>query len=189
MLGRFIAVIVMFAVFGTAAGDDSDVKAEQWDVLANRWDLFRLCPQEEQMGMIVQGLAEHTKRAGLTEAQIRNAVESRLRGARIYKEDARPYVNVKFYAAEPATGGQYFELYGISLEYNRLLIALHLNLAYPVPTWSTGTIGKGDVASVLGNLSRLVDEFLAEYLRVRDSEACQEFRRQPAQFDRLKSLN
>ena len=189
MLGRFIAVIVVLAVIGTAAGDDSDVKAEQWDLLVKRWDLFRLCPQEEHMGMIVQALPEHAKRAGLTDAQIRNVVEGRLRGGRIYDEDSRSHINVKFHAAEPAMGSQYFDLYGISIEYNRLLLALHLNLAYPVPTWSTGTIGKGDVASVLGNLGRLVDEFLVEYLRVRDSEVCQEFRRQPVQFDRLKSLN
>ena len=193
MLGRFrfIVVIAMLAAVGSAAGEDSDVKAEQWVLVHKRWDLFRLCPQEEHMSMVVQGLPKHAKRAGLTVAQIRNAVESRLRGARIYKpkDGLRSRVNVEFYAAEPATGSQYFDLYGVSLEYNRLLIAPHLDLAYHVPTWSIGTIGKGDVASILGNLGRLVDEFLVEYLRVRDSEACQEFRQQPTSFDRLKSLN
>ena len=190
MLGRFIVVIAMLAVIGSAAGEDSDVKAGQTDWAAMElWDLFRLCPHEEHMRIVVQELPDHARRAGLTIAQIRNAVESRLRGARIYNENSRSFVHVRLILGEPTTGSQYFDLYGITLEYSQLLSAIPLDLAFPVPTWSTSSIGKGDVASILGYLGLGVDKFLVEYLRVRDSEACQEFRRQPTSFDRLKSLH
>ena len=139
--------------------------------------------------MIVQGLPEHAKRAGLTDAQIRNAVESRLRGARIFKEDSTSHVNVKFLRGRTGYGKPVLR---------PLRDFPRVQSTVDCPAFELG-LPRTDMVNrhhrqrrclhrFLGSLGRLVDEFLVEYLRVRDSEACQEFRRQPAQFDRLKSL-
>ena len=44
-------------------------------------------------------------------------------------------------------------------------------------TWDSGVAGQGDSSYILSSLSRLLDKFLVEYLRVRDSKACQGLRR------------
>ena len=43
-------------------------------------------------------------------------------------------------------------------------------------TWNTGFAGQGGGSYILSNLSRLLDQFLVEYLRVRDSKACRDLR-------------
>jgi len=43
-------------------------------------------------------------------------------------------------------------------------------------TWTINSTGQGDSNFILSSLSRLLDKFLVEYLRVRDSKACQNLR-------------
>ena len=53
-------------------------------------DLFDLCPPDEGMRLAVESLDEDARRADLTEEQIRNTAESRLRAAGIYDPEADP---------------------------------------------------------------------------------------------------
>lgn len=43
-------------------------------------------------------------------------------------------------------------------------------------TWDIRSAGQGDSSYILSILSQYLDEFLVEYLRVRDSVECQELR-------------
>ena len=56
----------------------------------------------------------------------------------------------------------------------RDLTAKRIGLTALAETWSTGGSGQGDAASFLDHLGTFVDAFIAEYRRVRDSEARRE---------------
>ena len=139
-------------------------------------DLFELCPPNERMRLIVERLDEHATKADLTKMQIRNAAESRLRGAGLYDPDADPYLYVRVNAGPPEAGSRHFPFYSILVEYARVLYDLRLPWARFAATWETGSAGQGDSSHILSNLSQHLDKFLVEYLRVRDSKACQELR-------------
>ena len=143
------------------------------------------------MRLVVESLREHAVQGGLTEESIRNAAESRLRAAGIYDPKATPYLYVNVNVGRPEKGSRHFPLYSIGVEYKRVLFDDRvLGLGYRVldsdwgiklygfaTTWDIGGAGQGDSSYILSNLSRLLDEFLVEYLRVRDSKSCQDLRR------------
>ena len=157
-------------------------------------DLFALCPSAEGMRLVIESLREHAVQGGLTEQSIRNAAESRLRAAGIYESKATPYLYVNVNVGRPEKGDRHFPHYSIGVEYKRVLFDDRvLGLGYRVfdsdwgdqlygfaTTWDSGGSGQGDSSYILSNLSRLLDEFLVDYLRVRDSKACQDLRRSKA---------
>ena len=150
--------------------------------------LFDLCPRDEGMRLTVESLAEDANRGDLTEEQIRNAAESRLRAAGIYDPEANPYLYININTGPPQTG--HFQFFAIGVAYRRVLLDDRaLGLGYRVldsdfedrlygfaTTWNTGFAGQGGGSYILSNLSRLLDQFLVDYLRVRDSKACQDLR-------------
>ena len=139
-------------------------------------DLFRLCPPEERMDLFIDELGEHATKGGLTEAQIRNTAESRLRAAGLYDPDAVPFLYVNVNAGSPKTGSSHFPFFSIRVEYRRALYDLRLPWLDFAATWFTDSVGQGDNSFILSNLTQHLDQFLVEYLRVRDSKACQELR-------------
>ena len=153
-------------------------------------DLFALCPSTEGMRLVVDSLDEDANREDLTEEQIRNAAESRLRAAGIYDSKATPYLYVNVNVGRPEKGSRHFPYYSIGVEYKRVLFDDRvLGLGYRVldydwgdqlygfaTTWDIGGAGRGDSSYLLSNLSRLLDKFLVDYLRVRDSKACRGLR-------------
>ena len=155
-------------------------------------DLFDLCPPDEGMRLVVERLHEHAGRGDLTTAQIQNAVESRLRAAGIYDPEAVPYLYINVIAGLPRNG--HFPFYAIDVEYRRVLLDDRaLGLGYRVldsdfeerlygfaGTWETSGAGEGDSSYILSSLSQLLDRFLVDYLRVRDSKACQDLRAKDA---------
>lgn len=157
-------------------------------------DLFALCPSAKGKRLVVESLREHAPQGGLTEQSIRNAAESRLRTAGIYDSKATPYLYVNVNVGRPEKGNRHFPYYSIGVEYKRVLLDDRaLGLGYRVfdsdwgdqlygfaTTWNIGGSGQGDSSYVLSNLSQLLDEFLVDYLRVRDSKACQDLRRPKA---------
>ena len=60
--------------------------------------------------------------------------------------------------------------------YTRPLLDIRLPLYGLAATWNTGSAGQGDSSFILSYLSQHLDEFLVDYLRVRDSKACRELR-------------
>lgn len=137
-------------------------------------DLFDLCPADEGMRLVVESLEEDAKQGYLTEEQIRNAAESRLRAARLYDPEADPYLYINVNAGSPQM--EHFPFFSIGVTYNRVLLAPRLLRFGYAATWSTGFAGQGGSSYILSNLSRLLDGFLVDYLRVHDSKACQDLR-------------
>lgn len=139
--------------------------------------LFRLCPPDEQMDLVVEPLHEHATHAGLTTELISNAAESRLRAAKLYgPQTASPILYVNVNALPPRQGSQHFPAYNIAVHYKRLFADPRIGHAGWLTTWSTGTTGRGDGSDIVSVLNGHLDEFLVQYLRVRDSEACKRLR-------------
>ena len=140
------------------------------------FDLFKLCPPDERMDLVVERLHEYDAKGGLTESQIRNAAESRLRGAGLYDPEAAPYLYVNINAGAPEAGSRHFPFFSITVQYKRMLPDFRIPWISFATTWGIGFVGQGDSSFILSNLSQFLDEFLVEYLRVRDSNACRELR-------------
>ena len=139
-------------------------------------DLFDLCPPDEGMRLIVESLHEGADRGDLTEELIRNAAESRLRAAGIYDPEAAPSLYINVNAGPPEKGSGHFPFFSISVKYRRLFLDLRLSWLRVATTWNSGSAGQGDSGYILSGLSRHLDKFLVDYLRVRDSEICQALR-------------
>lgn len=139
-------------------------------------DLFDLCPPDEGMGLVVERLREHARRGGITEEQIRNAAESRLRAAGIYDPEADPFLYIRANIGPLEKGSKFFSYYSIDVKYKRVLLDHRLPRFGYATTWDTGSAGQGRSSYILSALSGFLDKFLVDYLRVRDSEACQDLR-------------
>ena len=74
----------------------------------------------------------------------------------------------------------HFPYYNIDVRYSRLLFDPRLPRLRHAVTWNTGSVGQGDRSFILSVLSQHLDKFLVDYLRVRDSKACQALRRPKA---------
>jgi hypothetical protein len=170
MPARWTVALVMFVAIGTAGAEDSGKTIQQ--EMAEQLDLFSLCSPGERMDVVVDDLPGHAAGAGLTGGAIREAVEGRLRRARLLDPNAEPLVHVEIVLGEPE--GEHIPFYSVEVRYLRDLVAERLRLAALAETWSTGGAGQGDAASFLDHLGNHVDTFIAEYRRVQASEACVE---------------
>ena len=131
-----------------------------------RFKLFNNC---ETMFLLV-GVAddnEHVKNVGLTKERVQFAVESRLRGARLFRSGfGSPVLEVNV----DVVGSAFF----IHIRYNKTLFDPVSDRTGFAPTWeisSFGTHGQTRAEFILSSLSGILDKFLTEYLRVNES-AC-----------------
>ena len=139
------------------------------DVASDRLDRFRLFNTCRPMELTIEELVEDEVSIGLTEKALQAAAESRLRAARLYTKDnikahsASLYVNVKVVGQAFVVSVWYFK--GVADEFGVFSTAV---------TWytgSTGTHGR-NAGFILSSLSRHLDKFLADYLRVNEA-ACE----------------
>ena len=184
MMARWSVAIAMLALLGTAGAESSGRTIKE--ALVEKLDLFSLCPTEERMDLLVDELPVYATRAGLTRERIRSTIAIRLRGARIYDRNADPLLHAVIVLGEPDEGG-HIPFYSIELSYLRDLLAERLGSSALAETWSTAGSGQGDAGSFLGHLNGFLDEFILEYQRVRDSEACLSFRRRHSSQSRGQS--
>lgn len=168
MAARWTVALIMLAAIGAAGAEDSGKTIQQ--EMAEQLDLFSLCSPGERMDVVVDDLPAHAAGAELTGGAIREAVEGRLRRARLLDPNAEPLVHVEIVLGEPE--GEHIPFYSVEVRYLRDLVAERIGLAALAETWSAGGAGQGDAASFLDHLGSHVDMFIAEYRRVRDSEAC-----------------
>ena len=128
-----------------------------------RFQLFTYC---EPMFIVVENLNQHALKIGLTMESIQNAVESRIRSARLFdKHSGKAFLYVNVNIVGPA--------YSISVEFKKILSDPLSLVTWPATTWddgSTGTHG-GDSRYILSSISEHIDRFLVQFLRVND-EAC-----------------
>ena len=168
MAARWLAALAVLAAIGSTGAQESGRTIQE--ELAEQLDLFSLCSPGERMDVVVDALPEHAGRVGLSSGAIREAVEGRLRRARLHDPNAEPLVHVEIVLGEPEE--EHIPFYSIELRYLRDLVAERLGLAALAETWSTGGAGQGDAESFLAHLAGFVDAFIAEYRRVQASEAC-----------------
>lgn len=163
------SLLVLGCLFGmavsatTAAIDRPEI---EWD----------LCPPDERMRVYVR---ENPKRDPYGEKQwkLREAVELRLRSVQLYDENSDSKLAVHFILGEYVPGSQHFAYYWIGVEYSRRLA--HEPWSgwtglYPV--WKSGIAGQGHFPWVMDAMNELLDDFLVDYMRVRDEAECREFR-------------
>ena len=139
-----------------------------WQSDAGAWDEFRLGNKCQPIGLIVESIDGDGAKMGLTQEDITTTVRSRLRAARIYRdlEDRVPYLYVNILVVETA--------FNISLEFNKWLSDPISGREQFGTTWDKSVTGRTSGADyVLSSLSRRMDQFIDEYLRVNEL-ACQE---------------
>ena len=137
------------------------------DATQKSFDHFQLFISCERFALLVEELSAEALKIGLTKESIQNAVESRLRSARIFSPmrivNNYLYVNVH-------VGGRAF---AIMLQFNKRVFDTYTGTKGQATTWETGGSGthgnRPDL--ILSALSQLIDEFLTKFLRVND-KAC-----------------
>ena len=102
----------------------------------------------------------------LTEDQVRAAVESSLRSARVYADEADRLLLVSVHIVGGAVS--------IGLLHLKQLYDPMTGLTRPASTWNDSNVGThdNDGRFILSGVSDLVDKFLVKYLRA-NTEACQ----------------
>ena len=183
MTAHWTIAVAMLAAVGAAWAQDSGRAIR--DSLAEKLDAFNLCSVEERVDLLVDELPEHAAGAGLTTETVREAIESRLRGARLLDRNAGPLLHARFAIGVPEEG--HVPFYSMEISFLRELFAERLGLFALAETWSTAGSGQGDAESFLAHLDGLVGGFIAEYFRVRETETCIELRRKAAGGARRQS--
>ena len=130
-----------------------------------RLDWFKLFLNCEPVDTVVEELSDDAKRTGLTKEAIIAAAESRLRAARIYnnKKNSTPYLHITVTVVGDA--------FSIEVALNKYLFDDETSMLHGVAkTWTKTLIGThtNDATFILSGLSRLLDLFIADYLRVNE---------------------
>ena len=141
----------------------------------DRFALFNNCAPMHFGVISFSDDEEDMKKIGLTEERVKFAVESRLRGARLFKADiGLPLLKVGVNVNAVA--------FTITFGYNKKLFDYAAGIDGFAPTWDDGMFGAHgqDANFIVSSLSELLDKFLAEYLRVNEA-ACTESPQPPTQ--------
>ena len=164
-VGSLLVATILLIVSSASADEVSD------------WDHFQLWNGCMSVDLVIGELSKDAKEIGLLEEDIETAVRSRLRGARIYNENALSFLFVIVNVVGPASS--------ISAEFHRkvrVLLPFLLELEKPegIPfigytaTWVLRLTGIHDRDSnfILSHVARSADKFIDEYLRV-NADACE----------------
>lgn len=111
---------------------------------------------------IAIGFSMKNTDAPLTKETIANAVESRLRGARLFKSDA-----AQFLAVDLNVLGSAFSL---RIGLNSWIEDMGFGRGGTVLMWGTGATGthSGNAQYIVSLVSQYMDEFIVKYLRVNE---------------------
>ena len=126
-----------------------------------RFELFANC---QPMRLVVEDLHSDASDIGLTKASIQAAAESRLRSARLY--DSTPFTYPYLYINVNVVGGAF----SISLQYSKRVYDPLSDSNGLATTWIIGSAGThgGRADFILSFVSRHMDKFLVEFLRVNE---------------------
>lgn len=167
----FVAVTLarcwkVFVFCAVAVMPFSHVRAQTSEERLAMFELYTAC---QPMGLVVERLDDDAEDIGLTEQVVINAAESRLRAARLYGTSRSEYLYVRITVTKNSA-------FSIELNFHKSFLDDHSKVIFPASTWNRGTIGISRNASyILGHISRLLDEFIVEFLRVNES-ACNDSR-------------
>ena len=176
---HLLTLVAALALCQVASGQDQETDEEWTNYVAaarDKFDFFNSC---EGMAYYVSISGKGSNDSAPSESDIANAVESRLRAARIFEENAqvaKSYFNVYLTLAGTAASLQVgFAKPGFTDPYST-----HRLFQFPrgMETWRKSWLVQGGIGSgdVLAQLSKDLDEFIVNYLRVNSDEACEEYR-------------
>ena len=152
-----LAFVVIVSVLGTAQASEMTLEER----LA-RFDLFNDC---RPMYVAMETLPLDAKQIGLTEYSLRAAIEGRLRTARLFDDEASPFLYLNVHVVGRA--------FSITLSYIKGVCDPASAECFGASTWerrTTGTHGN-DAGSIRSSVSEKMDIFILEYMRVNE-EAC-----------------
>lgn len=129
------------------------------------YEQMQLFAQCTPVSLIVGIDLEEAKSIGVTEKSIVNAVESRLRSARLFSSDE---ISQQSLVVSLSLVNQAFH---VSIELVRFVLDTGFGMPGTVVVWETERLGThaGDSGFILGAISQSVDEFLTKYLRANEN--------------------
>ena len=132
---------------------------------ADRYDQFRLWVVCSPVAVVVEELGKDAKKIGLRKADIETTVRSRLRGARLYAEDAPSDLYARISVLSRS--------YSIEMHFMKLVQDLGGRMGQAT-TWDTGMIGThgNNPNHILSKVGQHTERFIDEYLRV-NGEVCE----------------
>ena len=155
MMTAKLGLLALVAV--TATGQDADSARK-------RFELFNNC---QPMRLVVEGLPDAAADIGLTKERLVLAAESRLRGSRLYTAEG---YGAYLYLRVNVVG----RAFNIALEYRKNVGDLASGEVGLATTWHAGGAGMHGATGaefIVSGVSRNLDQFLTEYLRVNEA-AC-----------------
>ena len=178
---RLLMLVSTLTLYQVASSQDERTDDEWWDdyvaVGVDRFQFFNAC---QGMGYYVGISGNGSNDSALSESEIANAIESRLRAARIFDADSqkaeKSYFNVYLDLVGSAASLRIgFEKPGFEDPYS-----IHRFAQFPLgmETWTKSWLVQGGFRSgdVLAQLSKFLDDFIVNYLRVNSDEACEQHR-------------
>ena len=143
------------------------IEDKAFEQMMDQFDLFANC---QPLAVTVADASKTENKLGLTKADIQAAVESRLRGARLYTTKlATPYLRIGITIVGNA--------FSVHLQLiKRLSDDTYSQMYGLATTWEDGYTGThgggfGGGSFILSSLSQLLDRFIADYLRINEA-AC-----------------
>lgn len=132
--------------------------------LLDRFKLYNAC---RPMEVLVEDFPNEARGLGLTRQGFEVAAESRLRAARLYSEDRNENGGAYLYLMTTVVS----RAFTVEVHYKKV-VTDDFQIAVPASTWRDGFIGTygRDASYIMSSLSELLDQFLAEYLRVNEAE-------------------
>ena len=154
-----VLALVGFAAVSTAAPQTAANEIE-------RLQLYNACRPVTLQVAVGRG-----RGVGVRERALQRAAESRLRAARLYARNLDESRGASLLVTAEVGPGKVFS---VAVHFLKVVADLYGEMG-GVPTWQTesqGTHG-GDAQFVVGAVSRLLDDYIASYLRVNET-ACRE---------------
>lgn len=178
---KYVLVLVAAMLPSQGAFSHDEEINEGWfyNYMANPAEKFRFFNACESIAYHIGLSGEASLGSAPGEREIANAIESRLRAARIFRDDPdgrtsyfNAYLTLVGSAASLRVG---FEKFGFVDPYSKFLLAQTL---HGVETWHRSWLVEGGFRSgdVLARLSMFLDEFIVNYLSVNTDEACDAYR-------------
>ena len=157
-------VLAVTPIPAGAQEDDSRERREQFQLFT---DCARVVPDVRLQ------FAEGTDVEGLTEERLRRAIDSRLRAARLYESPDPTLRRTTDWTIVYAFVHVVAEAFHVQLEHRKFLRDPLTSEAGMAATWDRGSTGthSGDGEYIVGQVTRYLDEFLDDYLRVNEA-AC-----------------
>ena len=126
-------------------------------------DKFKLFTYCETMELVIENLGEGAAKIGLTRDRITNAVESRLRSARLYsKENRDQYLYINVHVVGNA--------FSIGVQFKKKVFDKRSGRSGYATTWEregAGTHGQ-DPTYIVSIIPEYIDSFIVEYLRANE---------------------